>query len=43
MAALTRPAMARFRGGFRGRLISPDDGYDAARAVWNGRLTAIRR
>jgi FAD/FMN-containing dehydrogenase len=39
MTALTRPALGRLRSGFRGRLISPgDDGYDAARAVWNGAI-----
>ena len=37
MTALTRSATDRLRADFRGALISPaDDGYDAARTVWNG-------
>ena len=39
MTALTRSATDRLRTGFRGQLISPgDDGYDAARRVWNGAI-----
>ncbi len=39
MTTLTRSAMDRFRGGFRGILIAPgDERYDAARAVWNGAI-----
>lgn len=37
MTALTRSAMNRFRGDFHGTLVSPgEEGYDAARRVWNG-------
>ena len=39
MTALARSATDRLRADFRGELISPeDDGYDAARAVWNGAI-----
>src|SRR6516165_5806261 len=39
MTALTRSAADRLRADFRGQLILPgDDGYDAARAVWNGAI-----
>ena len=39
MTALTRSATDRLRTDFRGQLISPgDDGYDAARRVWNGAI-----
>ena len=39
MTALTRSAADRLRTDFRGLLILPgDEGYDAARAVWNGAI-----
>jgi FAD/FMN-containing dehydrogenase len=39
MTALTQSAADRLRADFRGQLISPgDDGYDAARRVWNGAI-----
>jgi len=39
MTALTRSAADRLRTDFRGKLILPfDEGYDAARAVWNGAI-----
>jgi FAD/FMN-containing dehydrogenase len=39
MTVLTRSAMDRLRNDFHGELISPrDDGYDAARKVWNGAI-----
>src|SRR5215831_12568987 len=39
MTALTRSATGRLRADFRGAVISPaDDGYDAARTVWNGAI-----
>jgi FAD/FMN-containing dehydrogenase len=39
MTALTRSAADRLRTDFRGQLILPgDEGYDAARAVWNGAI-----
>ena len=39
MTALTRSATDRLRADFGGQLISPgDDGYDAARRVWNGAI-----
>ena len=39
MAALTRSATDRLRSDFTGGLIWPgEEGYDAARAVWNGAI-----
>ena len=39
MAALTRPATDQLHTDFDGKLISPgDNGYDAARKVWNGAI-----
>jgi len=39
MTAPTRSATDRLRAGFHGELISPgDDGYEAARRVWNGAI-----
>ncbi len=39
MTALIWSAADRLRSGFRGQLIWPgDDGYDAARRVWNGAI-----
>ena len=39
MTVLTRSAADRLRADFRGQLILPgDEGYDAARAVWNGAI-----
>ncbi len=39
MTTLTRSATDRLRNGFHGELISPgEDGYDAARQVWNGAI-----
>ncbi len=39
MTTLTRSATDRLRDGFHGELISPgEEGYDAARKVWNGAI-----
>ena len=39
MTSLTRAATDRLRTGFEGELIWPgDDGYDAARTVWNAAI-----
>ena len=39
MTALVRSGADWLRTGFAGELISPgDDGYDAARKVWNGAI-----
>jgi len=38
-AALDAPALSRFRDGFAGEIVLPEDaGYDAARIVWNGMI-----
>ena len=37
--AIPTDAVEEFQGGFRGRLIAPDDnGFESARKIWNGTI-----